>query len=281
MRKAGFITVVTVLCLAVFSFAASAEEITADELRKVIDSQPYINLFDVRSTDEYEKGTIPGASSFPLDGLKDAVRKILDNGFSAMSVDVYVYGGTEEESIKAAEIMTGLGFTNVHYLSDVGSWPDILVTPRAILGDMKTTDLNGQPVDASMIAGSRLVMVNVWATYCGPCINEMQGLGNLARELKDQGIRVIGLLSDCTNSDLSVNATLAKKARSIVESTQADYPHILPSAIMIRNVITQIQAVPTTFFLDENGIMVGEVYVGARDDQAWHEIVMKTLEGLE
>ena len=50
---------------------------------------------------------------------------------------------------------------------------------------------------------------------------------------------------------------------------------------MYRNVIMQVQAVPTTFFLDANGLMTGEVYVGARDEDAWREIIRTTLAGME
>ena len=64
------------------------------------------------------------------------------------------------------------------------------------------------------------------------------------------------------------------------ENTGAAYPHLLPSLEMYRNVIAQIQAVPTTFFLNGEGEMVGQAYVGARDYSDWKEIIQEQLNGL-
>lgn len=44
------------------------------------------------------------------------------------------------------------------------------------------TDLKGNPVSQEIFSQSKLTMVNVWATYCNPCPNEMPGLGELAAE---------------------------------------------------------------------------------------------------
>ena len=46
-----------------------------------------------------------------------------------------------------------------------------------VLSAFSTTDLEGNAVDQSMLADYDLTMVNVWATYCGPCISEMPDLG--------------------------------------------------------------------------------------------------------
>jgi AhpC/TSA family. len=196
-------------------------------------------------------------------------------------MDVYMYGATAEDSAAAAEIMTGLGFTNVHYLPGVGAWSDALVRPDLVLGDLKTVDIYGNAVNSTLIADKKLVMVNVWATYCNPCISEMEGLGKIYRQLRGQGIMIVGLLSDCSNADLSVNEAQTETARLIAESTKADYPHILPSKTIYRNVLSQIQAVPTTFFVDSAGNMVGRVYVGSRDADAWKEIILSTLASLQ
>ncbi len=277
MRIKRFSVIMIILLAVMLSAAASAEEITADALRKAIDSNLYINLFDVRSEDEYEDGAIPGASSIPLEELESIIQGILDQGYSEMAADIYLYGANAEDSVKAAEILTGLGFTRVHYLPGIGTWTETLVRPDLLLGDLKTVDIYGNAVDSQLISDKTLIMVNVWATYCNPCISEMEGLGEIYREMKDQGILIVGLLSDCTNADLSPNEATTETARLIAETTKADYPHILPSRTIYRNVLTQIQAVPTTFFVDGSGKMVGRVYVGSQDKNAWRKIIQTTL----
>ena len=82
--------------------------------------------------------------------------------------------------------------------------------------------LDGTPVTENVFSGSRVVMVNVWATFCGPCINEMPELGRLASEYAPEDLKIIGLVGDVYNrTDLA-------KALSIIEETGADYLHLLP-----------------------------------------------------
>ncbi|MBQ9264310.1 MAG: redoxin domain-containing protein [Clostridia bacterium] len=270
-----------VLLLLALAGAGQAEEITAADLKGVIDTSVYANLFDVRPYDAYQQGAVPGAECLPLEEMKDAIQSILDQGFNNMTLNVYVYGETEEEGRQAADILAGLGFTHVYYLSSIHAWEGELVKAGQVLGDLNTQDLSGQMVDASLIEGKKLVMVNVWATYCNPCISEMAGLGNLARELADEGVMILGLVSDCSNGDLSPKEEQVNLARQIIQITGADYPHILPSQTMMRNVISQIQAVPTTFFLNGEGVLVGQVYVGAREEADWKQIVEDTLAALQ
>ena len=269
------------LCLGLLVCAAGADEITADALRKALDENVFINLFDVRSQSEYEAGALPGAASLPLDQLEGSMRATLDGGFSNMGIDVYLYGATAEDSASAVKIMADLGFTNVHYLPGIGAWAEPLLAPDLMLGGLDAEDIYGRHVDQSLIADQKLVMVNVWATYCNPCISEMEGLGNLSRKLKDQGVMIVGLVSDCQNSDLSANEGQLQTARLVAESTKADYPHLLPSRAIMRDIMVQVQAVPTTFFVDGRGKMVGSVYVGSRSEADWEEIINSTLSGLE
>ena len=119
-------------------------------------------------------------------------------------------------------------------------------------------------------------MVNVWATFCTPCISEMPELGELADEYADKGVQIVGLISDVLNSDGSVSETQLDTAREIVSSTGADYVHIVPSTDLY-GLLYQITSVPTTFFVDETGAQVGYTYLGARDKAEWSAILDEVL----
>ena len=107
--------------------------------------------------------------------------------------------------------------------------PDAEDTASAgILSSFSTTDLEGNAADESLFAGYKLTMINIWATYCGPCISEMPDLGALAAEYADKGFQIVGLVSDALDSDGNVDAAQVEKAKEIVASTGADYTHILP-----------------------------------------------------
>ena len=145
-----------------------------------------------------------------------------------------------------------------------------------ILSVFSAEDLDGNALDQSILEGHTLTMVNVWATFCTPCISEMPELGELAEEYADKGVQIVGLVSDVLDSDGSVSETQLDTAREIVSATSANYTHIVPS-VDFYGILYQITSVPTTFFVDETGAQVGYAYLGARDKAEWSTIIDEML----
>lgn len=159
--------------------------------------------------------------------------------------------------------------------------PAPAVTPHTdvpILASFTATDLEGNEIDQSILEDTSLTMVNVWATYCGPCKEEMPDLAQLSNDYDDDEVQIIGLVSDVLNADGTVNQTQVDTAVDLADEAGVDYVNLIPSEYLIQNVLSQIYAVPTTFFVDENGNQVGSVYMGARDAEDWAEIIDSLLE---
>ena len=154
-----------------------------------------------------------------------------------------------------------------------GSEPSADEELPGLLSEFSTVDLQGNPVDQSILAGYDLTVVNVWATYCSPCIQEMPDLGELAAEYADEGIQIIGFVSDVLNSDGTVSRSQVELAQDIVDQTGANYTHIVPDNGVLLYILSQISAVPTTFFVDAEGNQVGYAYSGARDKESWMELI--------
>ena len=150
-----------------------------------------------------------------------------------------------------------------------------------VLGFVDTVDIYGKTVDVSLINRHKLTLVNVWATYTSSCIPEMKVLDQLAREYAGRGFQVIGLLSDTEDFFLSHVEEKVAQARSIVEKAGASFPQLLPSHELYWRVIGQMRAVPTSFFVDETGAVVGTIYVGARGYAEWKPIIEHTFELIE
>ena len=133
------------------------------------------------------------------------------------------------------------------------------------------TDLEGNPVSQEVFARSRLTMVNVWATYCNPCLNEMPGLGELAAEYDQSEFQIIGIVSDVMEGE---DQTLAE---SLVRETGAAYPHLLANDSIGQVILSSVSAVPTTFFFDQGGAYLGGM-VGSAEKETWEEIIYGLLE---
>ena len=128
-------------------------------------------------------------------------------------------------------------------------------------------DLEGNTVTETVFAESELTMVNVWATYCNPCLSEMPELGELAGEYRSDEFQIIGIVSDVREES---EAEVVEYAAMLVEQTGAAYPHLLLNESLFRSMLSGVSAVPTTFFVNEKGEVLDTV-VGAMDKDSWKE----------
>lgn len=147
--------------------------------------------------------------------------------------------------------------------------------------DLETIDWQGNEVDESIFSDYDLTMINIWATYCNPCLREMPDLADLNKEYTEKGVQIIGIVMDVFNPDGTVSSDMMKVVEEVVEKTGADYPHLLPSEDLIVSELRFIQSVPTTIFVDKDGMKVGETYKGAKSKEKWEKVIEETLEELK
>ena len=149
-----------------------------------------------------------------------------------------------------------------------------------VFGNFTSTEIYGQPVDQTVFTDYKLTMINVWGTFCAPCIREMPELGEISIEYADRGFAVIGVPADITDKNGKVKTAEFDDALDIIETTQANYLHIVPSAGMISAKLGSIQSLPQTIFVDSQGRQVGEVYAGSKEKSEWIRIIDGLLEAM-
>lgn len=135
-------------------------------------------------------------------------------------------------------------------------------------------DMEGNTVSAGIFAETKLTMVNVWATYCNPCLREMPGLGELAEEYAPEEFRIVGVISDVMEGADQKTMDLAA---DLIEQTGAGYTHLLLSESLYYALLTDVTAVPTTFFINEDGEIL-DIVIGSMEKSAWEEKVNALLE---
>lgn len=141
----------------------------------------------------------------------------------------------------------------------------------AIFVTFEGTDLEGNTVSEDVFTQSKLTMVNVWATYCNPCLREMPGLGELAAEYDGSEFQIIGIVSDVREGE---DQALVE---SLVQQTGANYPHLLLNDSINNAFMGSVSGVPTTFFFDGEGMYLGGV-VGSAEKSEWEELIHGLLE---
>ena len=137
----------------------------------------------------------------------------------------------------------------------------------SFIPDFAAVDLNGNNVSAGFFAEHDLTVVNIWGTFCGPCIAEMPELGEWARNM-DGKVALIGIVGDVM--DESDKDTIAL-AREILKNADADFVNLIPDDTLSA-FLEGVIAFPTTIFVDSAGTIVGEPVVGA-DVDAYKEFV--------
>ena len=134
-------------------------------------------------------------------------------------------------------------------------------------------DLDGNPVDNTVYEANNLTLVNVWATWCGPCVKEIPDLQKIHEE--DNGFGVVGILYDAFDSKSDQRSQEAMDlAREILEKTGARYPMVIPNSDLIENNFQGAASLfPMSFIVDCQGRIVKGPLGGAHSYEEWLQIL--------
>lgn len=133
---------------------------------------------------------------------------------------------------------------------------DVLATPGeveegSVLREAPMRGLTGKSVMLSDFRGKPLV-INLWASYCPPCLAEMGSLERLSRHYK-QKVQFIGISID----------DYPERANTFLEKAKTTFPHFIDQKLMLENMMGA-DRIPLTLLIDAQGKVVKKVY-GARE----------------
>ena len=159
---------------------------------------------------------------------------------------------------------------------------DTSVNPEDVksVGKFETTGIDGKTYTEKVFSDYDLTLVNIFTTWCSPCVKEIPELQELYKEMKDKGVGVAGVVLDTTDEKGNQDEEAVKKAGILQKKTKAEYPFLIPDTTMMNGRLQGISAFPETFFVDKDGNIVGDTYTGSHTLDEWKEIVEKELKNV-
>ena len=125
----------------------------------------------------------------------------------------------------------------------------------------ETQDLEGNPVTSrELLAGHKITMINIWATWCSNCKAEMEDLEALNKEWADLDCQIIGICDDAKDEEM---VPLAKK---ILEEHGVTFRNVRSNDVICDEQLPAV-GLPTSYFVDSEGKILCSPIVGRNVEQ--------------
>lgn len=113
--------------------------------------------------------------------------------------------------------------------------------------DMKFTAVDGREVDLSKMRG-KVVLIDFWATWCGPCVQELPNVLKAYKELHPKGFEIIGISLDSDK----------EKLESFVKEKGMDWPQFFDGKGWKNEMATtyDIHSIPAMWLVDQKGMVI-------------------------
>lgn len=131
--------------------------------------------------------------------------------------------------------------------------------------DFDLKDADGRPVKLSDLKG-KVVLVNFWATWCGPCKIEIPWFMEFEKKYKDQGFAVIGIATDEEGWDV---------VRPYITGKQVNYRVVMSSPV-VEQLYGGVEALPMSFMIDKEG-RVASIHTGLVSKSDYEDEIKELL----
>ena len=132
-------------------------------------------------------------------------------------------------------------------------------------------DVNGQKVDLRSFKG-QVIVLEFWATWCGPCREAIPVLDQLSRKYRDQGVAVIGI---------SLDRKEPREVKKFLDSLGVEYVNVMGGEEVLEKYgqipgLGPIRGIPATFLIDRKGVICRR-FLGLTEGKVLEEAVRAVL----
>jgi thiol-disulfide isomerase/thioredoxin len=137
--------------------------------------------------------------------------------------------------------------------------------------DFNLENVTGEKVTLAELRGAKVTIVDIWGTWCPPCRMEIPHFVELHRQLKEDGLQIIGI-----NYERGEKQDFVPKIEEYRNEAGIDYPLVIGDEAT-RNQVPDFQGYPTTLFLDSNGVVRAKL-VGYHPKELLEGVVKRLME---
>jgi thiol-disulfide isomerase/thioredoxin len=117
------------------------------------------------------------------------------------------------------------------------------VLPRSMRGAARITDLSGAPSDIATLARGQVTVVAIWSRGCGPAVDALPRLGEVAQRLAAAGVRIIGVVEE---------RQMSQGLRAFLDAKNVTIPTYLDAYGEVTSAFNS-WGTPAYYVLDERG----------------------------
>lgn len=199
----------------------------------------------------------------PLQKLNRSMVFVWIAALSAIAAFAGIYvtlGGPDNQPVATSGDQTAAKASNgpAHALSTGAMTTFVFKTQPEPLPDIQFVNGSGAPITLSSLKG-KVVLLNVWATWCAPCREEMPGLAKLQAELGSDKFEVVAL---------AVDKSGIEGARKFLTDIKAEKLGVYADPTAKEGVALKVIGMPTTILINAEGREIGRLIGPAHWDSA-------------
>jgi thiol-disulfide isomerase/thioredoxin len=138
------------------------------------------------------------------------------------------------------------------------------------LADTTLTGLDGKPVQFKALTEGKVALVDVWATWCGPCIAAMPHLQGLHNQFKADGFTVVGVMIDRNATSIGPG---------FMKDNKVSYPIVMDDdGERIQKLVGPVPGIPTLILVDRTGKVLDK-WQGFAGEEILREAVEAAIKG--
>jgi peroxiredoxin len=132
------------------------------------------------------------------------------------------------------------------------------VITGATAPDVLARNMEGEEVRLTEYFGEKVVLVNVWATWCGPCVVEMPSMQRLYDEIGDEGFEILAVSVDAPSGEVDAAGRAGGDLVAFAEELGLTFPILHDPSGSIQRTY-QTTGVPESFLVGLDGVIYKKV----------------------